>query len=67
MIDASDRTAVAVCDICGSRVLRLSRAAARRYLAAHEAEHHPSSRNARDADRQATRRAEATAPRAVHT
>lgn len=59
MIDASDHSAVTVCDECGGcRGIYLDRAEARAALAAHEALSHPGTYRVRNANAIATRRAE---------
>lgn len=56
MIDATQHSAVAVCDHCGRREVTTSRETARAWLAQHEVLAHPKSRKAREAARVAARR-----------
>lgn len=63
MIDVSDRTALAVCDHCGSRALFVTRPAARAWLATHEASCNPGSTRHRQAHHAATHRRRVATPR----
>ena len=56
MIDATQHSAVAVCDHCGRREVTTSRETARAWAAQHEALAHPESRKAREAVRVAATR-----------
>lgn len=56
MIDATQHSAVAVCDHCGRREVTTSRETARAWAAQHEALAHPESRKAREAARVAATR-----------
>ena len=60
MIDMSDRTALAVCDSCGTREICLSRDTARSWLARHEAHAHPGTWTARQTLLMASKRAAET-------
>lgn len=58
MIDVSDRTALAICDVCGRRELHTTHAGARAALARHEGHAHPGILRARKTEHEAaTRRA----------
>ena len=56
MIDATQHSAVAVCDHCGRREVTTSRETARVWAAQHEALAHPESHKARKAARVAAKR-----------